>query len=314
MQFSLRKEIPDHPAMAAHPAAAGLLQAATLKYPLMVSLRCCAEPDCDCLDVEFTLREVDSTGQLRPMGPAARAWIDPETGQLRSDGEPGAAQRMLLHEAANAIPADTLLLFATNNLVGKQAKRRLATAAIPVQKLRDKTIVSWLDLATGGRSLHSGGSALCGSVRHEGRTWWFDLLYCANPDCDCDKFHVEGYEMRQPTEGDDTAVLAQSFMVDGSLARDGLTVGWRSDNCDADVVEVVRAWLAEEPDQRAMIAQQSREVKAIGERSLQQAEALQAATGRRHATSRNQACPCGSGKKYKRCCLQKAGKKRTERA
>ena len=33
-------------------------------------------------------------------------------------------------------------------------------------------------------------------------------------------------------------------------------------------------------------------------------------TAKKEATGRNDACPCGSGKKYKRCCLDGDEKKR----
>jgi len=47
------------------------------------------------------------------------------------------------------------------------------------------------------------------------------------------------------------------------------------------------------------------EKESVVEKALKQADAMLAGTFRRRQIKRNDSCPCGSGQKYKKCCMRK---------
>ena len=301
MRFVPRQDAPAHPALLAHPNARGLMEVDGLDEPCLVDLRFCREPRCHCQDVKVTLRELTPGGDVCPEGLSIEAWVDPNEGTIATRESIDRAHQILSKQAVEAIPAWMIRDVAMHDLIAKHAAARLAQAHIPHDEIRSGRVQSWVDLATGGQGPRSGGDVFAGTIVHEGAKLLFDLRFCPDPACDCRRVHIEVYRVTPAAPPAREQEARQALMLMWSLDTDELEIAERYHGSPEGIVPAVRAWLDTRPDRRASLEQHRLEVREVAARCLEQAERSPhpRATVR---VGRNQACPCGSGKKYKRCC------------
>jgi uncharacterized protein YchJ len=128
-------------------------------------------------------------------------------------------------------------------------------------------------------------------VTHEGAHYWGVDQYCANPACDCAQLAVTLYHLRAG------APVIGRARLDLALQRPTI------ETSSPIAADVFKAFWAEH--EAALRARRTEARNAIVRFAPQSAKPAPAAalppSGSR--TPRNAPCPCGSGKKYKRCCL-----------
>jgi hypothetical protein len=124
---------------------------------------------------------------------------------------------------------------------------------------------------------------------HDGERYWAVDLYCRNPDCTCTSSVINFYSL------DDEELRLLGEVVVDCAERD---IEFEPSN---EAVEKIfdTLWKASEYALRARHAEAHEAVRRFASRAAP-APQPNALVGR---VSRNDACPCGSGKKYKRCCL-----------
>jgi len=134
--------------------------------------------------------------------------------------------------------------------------------------------------------------------------------YCLNPDCDCGTVHVSFFSLSSSTNPQGKRIFEEHFQaalsLDGDARLDKVFHGERS------VAEQVLAkWQKENGRDLKYLRWRYNKMKEIGRRTLEAApEAEYVGDGpllspvRRPSdrVGRNEPCPCGSGKKYKKCC------------
>ena len=73
----------------------------------------------------------------------------------------------------------------------------------------------------------------------------------------------------------------------------------------------MQEWKVLYPDAIGLLKDRYRQIKEIGKRSLAKAKKINQLSENNETSTirkkigRNEPCPCGSGKKYKKCCLNK---------
>jgi hypothetical protein len=124
---------------------------------------------------------------------------------------------------------------------------------------------------------------------HAGERYWAVDLYCRNPDCTCTSSVINVYRL----DDDDTRLV-------GEVVLDYADDDPRAEPSSPEAAEVFKTlWAESEYKLRARHAEASQAVRRLAPPSAAPV-AVTAPTGR---VQRNAPCPCGSGKKYKRCCL-----------
>ncbi len=148
---------------------------------------------------------------------------------------------------------------------------------------------------------------------HVGREYLIDDHYCVNPARDCRKVHI-GFWERVESPGNKLDLWRRfraAFTLDGRFEEITL--------CEKDrhgCTSVARAWCEHFGQRFEIFRERYEQIKAIGRRSMPSdvpaprpvkivkyasQEPLDASsTGIR--VGRNDPCPCGSGRKFKRCC------------
>jgi hypothetical protein len=301
VRYQPRTDIPDHPAMLANPDATGLLEDDKLGGPWLVTLEDCGDPICDCDNVRLTLRQVDLEGVLAEGGLWLTEWIVSSTGEYVGSDELGATEQQILAQAITALFPSPLSDFGGREAKLERIEARLREVRIPPAEIHEGIMQSWVHHASETGSIAHGGSASAGDVEHAGKTWFFELFYCVNPDCDCRHFSVDVFEQRPRKNTPDQVEFVERYMVQGHFDDPSLEVTARLTGTNAEALAVVRAWFAHTGDQRETFERQYHQLREVARRSLAEAAHRQPAP-RRHEVGRNEACPCGSGKKYKRCC------------
>lgn len=118
---------------------------------------------------------------------------------------------------------------------------------------------------------------------------WIGLseTFCVNPACDCS----------------DVVLSVHADRGEGWSALGRIRVDYRTgsiaDPLAPELADAVARWKARYPDWRIRLANRHATAKRVGARLLLEAPAERLPD---RAVSRNADCPCGSGKKYKRCC------------
>jgi len=158
-----------------------------------------------------------------------------------------------------------------------------------------------------------------------GETWFDDgdvkyLVtehYCVNPACECNQLHLAFHPIRHDLEAPGTYVAEVAFRAKMSL--DGRVDLERLVNADVATARRVLADWERDTDEVELKKQNWRyeKMRQIGRRSMvgytpdrpaepRQQQRLDSAPTdpTRKRVGRNDPCPCGSGKKYKRCCAR----------
>jgi len=139
--------------------------------------------------------------------------------------------------------------------------------------------------------------------------------YCPDPDCDCRRVMLNVVEERQP--GSFLASISYGFDADDELSGPFLDyLNPQSPYAEALLYDVERFVLGD-PDYVARLERHYHMVKRAASDPRHPAHAklqkiladdrrdFPLPPSRSERVGRNDPCPCGSGKKYKRCCMRK---------
>jgi len=301
MEFIPCTQDPDHPALRALPASPGLLHIEGRSSVFVVLLAHCTSPSCLCRDLQLILEERTEDGDPMPEGLRLSASVDADEGHLRHPERLGAAERIFFEQALGALPPALLPDAADDVLARKRSLLALEAATIPLDEIRGGILQSWFDLSTEGKGIGKpGGDQAAGALERDGHRWLFDALFCPDPKCDCRSVHL--WAVRVKPEGSRRAEA--SFLVTRSLDGGAFEVTNCHDCTPARARAVAQAWWdgLDEPERH--FARQYDEVRGVADRCLRQVRSDTRSKPRRKV-GRNGPCPCGSGRKYKACCLGK---------
>jgi hypothetical protein len=287
--------------------------------PFLVTETYCSNPDCHCNKVFLNFTEVsDSGGSLKnPLSFSARIDLDSwqESEPPRRSPEVAAWVREFLSQC----PSTRRTEFKASYEEGRRIARRKAEYMIDADEVLEGALVSYTNILTEQSALSAGGNAYTFDVHYQGREYLVEDRYCSNPDCDCQTVHLEFFEA--VSQGDGPPRIYQRFL--GKVTFGGKLVVEERAKCTlAEAKAALLAWWKEYRDELKMLKDRYREVKEIGQRSLDAVPTRRVMARQASFTSkdvaldeppaanvkvgRNAPCPCGSGKKYKKCCWRKA--------
>jgi hypothetical protein len=136
-------------------------------------------------------------------------------------------------------------------------------------------------------------------IEYRQAIFWANDMYCINPGCPCQTLVIGFYQVNGKSNLQEVGTVA----VDLSK--------WRIEEIHPKMgnqkkLRLLWELLQEKPDFRLTIQKRRKELRAIGREigRMGSGEEAQELLPRSKA-GRNDPCPCGSGKKYKKCCLDK---------
>jgi hypothetical protein len=127
----------------------------------------------------------------------------------------------------------------------------------------------------------------------DGRSFVADELYCLAPGCDCDQAVVDFIEL---LSGDDVEPIGgiRVRVTDAHVLHPDVEPG--------NELLVERLWSAYQQRHRGL-AHLVRHQRFLLD--ARRADRAARASPRKARAARNEPCPCGSGQKYKRCCMER---------
>ena len=269
-------------------------------------VQCCANPDCGCRDAHVLAVEVDdrlvglvsdSPRDLALVYPpdqapdpedeeGAELTVDIDTGKVVEEGRDDSPRVV---EAFRA-QVDAGLLEAL--------RRRHAEAKRPTAdwRLRDWSgiepgmMVGWEEVFP---------EAADTPIVVKGRELLSFEDHCIDPGCDCDEVRI-GFVELSDHRGDSKAADADVGVLCVSLAN--LKVKRREPAKGKEAL-LQLAWdsYSAGPGLRERLAERDRKMKQIGPELRRLSKKEPERTGKK--VGANEPCPCGSGRKFKRCCM-----------
>lgn len=241
----------------------------------------CIRPSCDCKQVVLEFRPDGDKSQKKPF---AVMPLSLETWQWEPAGE---------YKAKKGSPAETLLTRFQNELT-EELQDIFLSHYREAKEYGIKRPLSYMDPEVLEAGLNVVYAEVFGDedadlfrFTIDGQDYFLDDQYCMDPQCDCREAVITVTRINgKRTE--DCGAVSVSFsghckVMDGSGG-----------------LKPVQEWLKQK-DRVVLLRERYKKMKEIG-RNLKREIAATKQRREENRVGRNELCPCGSGKKYKKCC------------
>jgi SEC-C motif len=252
----------------------------------------CGNPVCPCCTTTVVMRPRSPSGATREVGIDLDVREIDEIFRKRASPEILAfADRLLAAMDSADFELMSKLHFALKNQICEEAKPSEIDALFDIEAVeRSSALQAYNDVLPFGDAFRV----------NVGDTDYLALdQYCVKPGCRCTQTHLNLF----PIKGEGRSVDST-----GAVIVDYAAVSWdpiASEPLPCDVAEYRRIMERSSPDFYKSLRARHKKMRAIYAHCRERE--IQALRRRRiGAVGRNDPCPCGSGKKYKKCCMGKS--------
>ena len=256
----------------------------------------CTNPECSCEDVLLEINQVAPTGKAEAIGSVLLNVFTWNIGEIEITG-PGLNKSKFERELQDGIPAEWKSYIQAHRAQVQKVIRQDATRGhdfLTAEMIRSNATVGYVELFG---DWEPGQDPF--SFKYGERDIVVDDQYCANPSCDCQNGILTFVDITIPI----APVMKFSIRYATKKNRFEIIENLTSKQ---ELDELVAAFESAKPEARKIVAQHYNAVKSVGKRVMQeerrQNEALKRSAAPAINVGRNDPCPCGSGKKYKKCC------------
>lgn len=136
-----------------------------------------------------------------------------------------------------------------------------------------------------------------------GRTFCFYDRYCINPRCQCNEALLTAICKDMPK-----LVKDEYFVVRFQIGRERKYNIEESECSQDETMAIFNSWLSNSPNINETLKERYKRVKHAGKYIVEKKELVagdnlvKVSNSSNKKIGRNDPCPCGSGKKYKKCC------------
>jgi hypothetical protein len=281
--------------------------------PFLVTYEYCRNPSCHCKAVSVCFSELDADHHPVTEGLSFSLWIALETWTEETPRQRSPIEATLVREFLEELtPEIKDRLLAGYEWEKREArafqeeKNRLQAALLTEEDLATSRLISYTQLVSTTGSVTQGGNACSFRFRTGEQEFLIEDLYCPNPECRCKEIHL--LFLRVDPSSADKLSLDDHFVCTLSLKGKSEIVELYA-GTKAEAQKVLVEWRKRYPDVLDTLSWRYSEIKKVGKRSLEHQymgllppASLPEKTPRERKIGRNEPCPCGSGKKYKKCC------------
>ena len=285
-------------------------------HPFVVQAIPCLELDCSCRDMWLRLTEVNLQGRAlrEPLSFELRVdlrhFVEREPPQRSADVE------ALAREFLVRFPTERIEALVEQWLEQRRIKRRLAT--YDAEGPRDQ-LLCFSEVIHNAGGISQSGRHYSYFFAHDGREFLLEDHYCPNPECDCREVSIEFWERTEQLQPkhrvDVEQLLMATFTLSGQLreisfskqstrSAKRLLTTWRN-QCDYQFDEYRRRYEQIKAIGKRSFATRSPKTNRVDAPDPSRQRGVATVSSPRPQAGRNDPCPCGSGRKFKRCCARR---------
>ncbi len=283
--------------------------------PFRVEIIRCANLECGCTEVAFNFRERVKRSRAAVEGMAFQVLMNGQTWEeIDPPTRPPAIARLVQEFLHDYPPGDRESIQRLTEEKG-QIARRLRDYRIDPKWIEDGTLVPFGAILYDRTSGKADSASFLDRFRHAGEGYLVDDLYCPNPECHCDAVHL-AFVRRVPSGERGGGVAAESQFL-ARLSFDGRAeIVERHFGTPSEAEAILSTWQKRYGNDLEELRWRYEKVKEIARRSIPRQTIVAPRTNPLPAREspaakvrigRNEPCPCGSGKKFKKCCGQYKG-------
>ncbi len=272
--------------------------------PFLLLKQSCNNPECDCNEISLEFSELDETGASLANKIQFYFRLNLETWKENRKPERSELCQGLVDEFINGITDELKSEYKKYYESIKEKAKLAAKFDVPLNNIKKGRLVSYSQIFGNSGSISSGGNA-CGFIfEDKNDEYYIDDLYCIDPQCNCETAQL--FFLRPDKEN---KAVFNSFIVKLDFNK-GIKID-ENTIPEKDARRIFEKWLKSDPYLIGALKYRYAEVKDIG-KNLVEKHAKQGKLPiiqkdsifpeRKDKIGRNEPCPCGSGKKYKKCC------------
>ncbi len=233
------------------------------RNPFLMSEMSCTNPDCNCNEIGLSFTEIDESGTPILDKIIFSFHLDLETWQEKRIQERSKVSQRLVDEFLNNLTDEMKTYFKENYARHKERLRKASTFTMPVEEIKNGTLVSYSDVFGDTASIGSGGRGIGYSFEDKGKEYYIDDLYCINPRCKCESVHLVFLTYDEKEE-----YIFDLFL--GILSfKKGIEIDEENSVCTKkEAIKIFKAWTKSEPGVMDSLKRRYKKMKDIGQRIL----------------------------------------------
>jgi SEC-C motif len=281
-----------------------LVRFESYKNPFLMLKQSCSNPECTCNEITLDFSEFDETGAPLANPIIFYFRLNIETWKENERSERSELCNGLVDEFINGLTDEMKGEFRKYYETSREKAKRAAKFDMPLNIIKTGRLISYTQIFDDSESISSGGNA-CGFIFEDNNYEYFiDDLYCIDPQCNCEIAHL--FFLRPDIKN---KAVFNSFVAQLDFKK-GLRID-KTTLPEKDAMGIFTKWLESDPYVIEVLKHRYAEVKDIGKNLVEKHtkhgklpvdQKNSIISKRKDKIGRNEPCPCGSGKKYKKCC------------
>jgi hypothetical protein len=287
------------------------------EQPFSVEKLLCDNPDCLCNEISFSFKGADNNSAPHADTFSFSLRLDLTCWQEKKRPNRPVHIDKLAEEFITNLTETDKQKYQKIYDDSKNTKRRIANYRFDQEDINVGILIPYIQILRDDSFIETGGAYTSCEITHNNQLYIVEDLYCCNPDCHCKEAALIFIRLKKDTNGNITD-SKHAFMAKHSF-KGKIKIAEQWDCAQKTIDSLLRKWQQKNPDMNEKIQQRYTIIKDIANRNLEdeipifennvipfdsqrqpQKTKLDAEDSK---VSRNAPCPCGSGKKYKKCCL-----------
>jgi len=281
-----------------------LVRFGSYKNPFLLLQKCCSNPDCNCNELDLEFLEFDEKKAYLTNRIHFSFRLSLETWKENGNPERSELCQGLVDEFIKSLTDEMKREYKRYYEFNKKEAKLAAKFDMSLNDIYSGRLVAYSQIFGNSGSIAFGGSG-CGFLfKDKNEEYFIDDLYCVDPRCNCELAHL--FFIKQ----DNVNKTVFNSFVSRLNFKKGFEIG-ESTLPEKDARRIFKKWLESVPDAIDVLKGRYKEIKEIGKNlvekhtkngELQTGKEKSVLPARKEKIGRNEPCPCGSGKKYKKCC------------
>lgn len=257
----------------------------------------CTNPDCQCVTVNLEFREVDEKGNLLEK----LFSFNLDTVTWKTSG---------IKKRISTIDCNLLIDEFTANL-DPTLKERYKTRLKKAKESGNNEVLNWFDDRDFDKGICLSYAQVYGENFNDNRYLFFEFKdreyfvddqYCINPNCQCNEVILSFIDIIPDKEKQEVQFVLRVPFVSGNYE-----LKYSGSITEEEIKQVFDHFKEHTNDELGLLKRRYAKMKEFGKERNERKKQKELPKIAGITVGRNDPCPCGSGKKYKKCCGKSAG-------